>query len=186
MSFLPANKLPCTIWLTGLPCSGKSTIAQLLHQKFLNRKIPSIVLDGDDLRSGLNKDLDFSDSGRKESVRRAVEVSKLLMNAGVFVIVALISPFEEDRVWAKDYLGEENFLLAYVNCPLNICRDRDIKGLYQKAKEGIIKNFTGVDSLYEIPSQPNIILDTHLFSPATSTDHVWCVVEKSKLRAIDL
>lgn len=162
-----------TIWLTGLSSSGKSTLASLLQKRFLWEQISSVILDGDELRKGLNKDLDLSIAGRKENIRRSVEVCKLMMNAGVVVIAALISPFEEDREWARHYLGKENFLLVYVDCPLEICQARDVKGLYRKAREGVIQNLTGVGSPYEIPRKPDLTLETHLLSPEKCVEMTW-------------
>jgi adenylyl-sulfate kinase len=172
---------PFTIWLTGLPSSGKSTIACLLQRQFEDGQISSIILDGDELRKGLNRDLDLSDAGRKENIRRSVEVCKLMMKAGVVVIAALISPFEEDREWARQYLGKENFLLVYLDCPLDICKARDVKGLYRKASEGVIQNLTGVGSPYEIPNRPDLTLETHLASPKTCVTTTWNLIKRFEI-----
>ena len=165
MNYCKAEYTPFTVWLTGLPSSGKSTIASLLHNHFKDENVASAILDGDELRKGLNKDLDLSVAGRKENIRRSVEVCKLMMSAGLVVIAAFISPFEEDRDWARHYLGKERFFLIYLDCPLEVCQTRDVKGLYQKAKEGIIQNLTGLDAPYEIPFDPDLKLETHTTSP---------------------
>jgi adenylyl-sulfate kinase len=177
MNYRSERYRPFTIWLTGLPSSGKSTIASLLQERFNDKHISSVILDGDELRKGLNKDLDLSVAGRKENIRRSVEVCKLMMNAGVVVIAALISPFEADREWAKQYLGKENFFLIYLNCPLEICQARDVKGLYRKAREGIIQNLTGVSSPYEIPLRPDLTLETHLDPPTTCVETTLSLIE---------
>jgi adenylyl-sulfate kinase len=172
---------PFTIWLTGLPSAGKSTIASLLHRRLMNEQVSSVILDGDELRKGLNKDLDLSTAGRKENIRRSVEVCKLIMNAGVVVVAALISPFEEDREWARQYLGKENFLLVYLDCPLEVCQVRDVKGLYRKASKGIIQNLTGVGSPYEVPGTPDLILETHLVSPKICVEMTWNLIKQLQI-----
>jgi adenylyl-sulfate kinase len=153
------------IWLTGLSGSGKSTVAnELSLQLFQSGKI-SFILDGDNIRMGLNKDLGFSDGDRKENIRRIAEVAKLISDAGVIVITSFISPFAEERTKAKEIIGEENFIEVYVSTPLDVCEVRDPKGLYKKARNGEIPNFTGIDSPYEVPQNPDIILETEKFSP---------------------
>lgn len=151
---------PSLYWFTGLSGSGKSTLASGLEVHFYNRGYNTYILDGDNIRSGLNSDLDFSDESRKENIRRIAEVSKLFLDAGVIVITAFISPFESERQFARSLVGEENFYEIHVNCPIEICEQRDVKGLYKKARAGKIKNFTGVDSPFEIPKDPDLIVDT--------------------------
>lgn len=139
------------IWLTGLSGSGKSTIANELAIKLQEKGKLAYILDGDNIRMGLNKDLGFSDDDRKENIRRIAEVAKLLSDAGMIVITAFISPFREERERAKDIIGRDNFLEVYVKADLEVCEERDPKGLYKKARAGEIKQFTGIDSPYEEP-----------------------------------
>ncbi len=151
---------PMLIWLSGLSGSGKSTIANELEKKLYNNGFLSYLLDGDNIRVGLNNDLGFTDEGRKENIRRIAEVSRLMIDAGLIVITAFISPFEEERALAKSLVLEDNYFLVHVDCTVEKCEERDVKGLYKKARSGEIKNFTGIDSPYEIPKNPNLIVDT--------------------------
>ena len=148
------------IWLSGLSGSGKSTIANELEKKLYKNGFLSYLLDGDNIRVGLNNDLGFTDEGRKENIRRIAEVSRLMIDAGLIVITAFISPFEEERTLAKSLVLEDNYFLVHVDCSVEKCEERDVKGLYKKARSGEIKNFTGIDSPYEIPKNPNLIVDT--------------------------
>jgi adenylyl-sulfate kinase len=149
------------LWFTGLSASGKSTIARVLEQKLFLQGLRTIILDGDNTRIGINKDLDFSDQGRKENIRRVAEIAKLMNDAGVIVIASFISPFEEDRLLAKEIIGENFFIEVYVDANLQTCIARDPKGLYLLANQGKIKNFTGINSPYQIPTDPAIHLDTN-------------------------
>lgn len=149
-----------TIWLTGLSGSGKSTIANSLDLQLISMGVRSYVLDGDNTRLGLNKDLNFSEEDRTENIRRAAEVAKLMNDAGLVVVTAFISPFEKDRDLAKTIIGEESFLEVYINTPLSICEKRDTKGLYKKARSGLMINMTGIDSPYEAPELPDLSIDT--------------------------
>lgn len=151
---------PKLIWLTGLSGSGKSTLASALEVDLFNRGAHTYILDGDNIRSGLNNDLDFSDNHRKENIRRIAEVSKLFIDAGTVVLTAFISPFEEDRESVRNLIGAENFIEVFVECPLEVCEQRDVKGLYAKARAGLIKNFTGIDSPFELPENPDIKVNT--------------------------
>ncbi|MDW3196207.1 MAG: adenylyl-sulfate kinase [Cytophagales bacterium] len=151
---------PKLIWFTGLSGSGKSTLASELEVDLFNKGAHTYILDGDNIRSGLNNDLDFSDSHRKENIRRIAEVSKLFVDSGTVVLTAFISPFEEDREAVKNLVGAENFIEVFVECPLEVCEQRDVKGLYAKARAGLIKNFTGIDSPFEAPKNPNIKVNT--------------------------
>ena len=152
--------LPKVIWFVGLSGSGKSTLASELEDRLFKKGFNTYILDGDNIRSGLNNDLDFSDQSRKENIRRISEVAKLFADAGVIVLTAFISPFEEDRKIARQLIGDKDFIEIYVDCPLEVCEERDVKGLYKKAREGKIKNFTGIDSPFEIPKNPEVIVDT--------------------------
>jgi adenylylsulfate kinase len=148
------------VWLTGLSGSGKSTIANELAIKLQQEGKLAYILDGDNVRMGLNKDLGFSDDDRKENIRRIAEVAKLLSDAGVIVITAFISPFREEREEAKNIIGRDNFVGVYVEAPLMVCEDRDPKGLYKKARNGEIPMFTGIDSPYEEPINADLTIST--------------------------
>lgn len=150
------------IWFTGLSGSGKSTLASALEVALFNEGYRTYLLDGDNIRTGLNKDLAFTDEGRNENIRRIGEVSNLFVDAGVILLSAFISPFRADREQVKNIVGEENFIEVFVDCPLEICEKRDVKGLYKKARAGEIKNFTGIDSPYEAPEDPAIVVPTHI------------------------
>ena len=167
---------PLLIWLSGLSGSGKSTIANELEKKLFENGYLSYLLDGDNIRVGLNKDLGFSDEDRKENIRRISEVSRLMLDAGLIVITAFISPFEEERELAKSLVKEENYFLVHVDCSVEKCEERDVKGLYKKARAGEIKNFTGIDSPYEIPKNPNLIVDTEKESISESVDKIYTAI----------
>ncbi|KRF60900.1 adenylyl-sulfate kinase [Peribacillus butanolivorans] len=152
------------LWFTGLSGSGKSTIANAVAKELYNRNIRSYVLDGDNIRHGLNKDLGFSEEDRTENIRRIGEVSKLFVDSGQFVLTAFISPFRADRQIVRDLLEEGEFIEVYIKCPIEECEVRDPKGLYDKARKGIIKDFTGIDSPYEEPEQPEIVLESNQYS----------------------
>lgn len=149
------------IWMTGLSGSGKSTLALQFEYFLFTQKFKTFLLDGDTVRNGLNKDLGFSDDDRKENLRRIAEVSKLMIDSGLIVISAFISPFKAERELIKEIVGAENFVEVFVDCPLEECEKRDVKGLYDKARKGMIKNFTGIDSPYEKPENPDIHLKTN-------------------------
>ncbi len=147
------------LWFTGLSGSGKSTIAREVEKKLYEKGILSYVLDGDNIRHGLNKDLAFSPKDREENIRRIAEVAKLFYDAGIFVMVCFISPYRKDRDLARKLIGKE-FVEVYVKCPVEECEKRDPKGLYKKARNGEIKDFTGVDAPYEEPENAEIVVDT--------------------------
>ena len=151
---------PVVIWFTGLSGSGKSTIANALEKKLYALGKHTYMLDGDNVRHGLNKDLGFTDADRVENIRRIAEVAKLMVDAGLIVLTAFISPFSAERQMARDLLGENEFVEVFVNTPLAIAEQRDPKGLYKKAREGVLKNFTGIDSPYEQPEHAELVLDT--------------------------
>ncbi|WP_053362982.1 adenylyl-sulfate kinase [Bacillus sp. FJAT-27251] len=152
----------CVIWFTGLSGSGKSTLANALDLLLFQQGLHSYVLDGDNIRHGLNRDLSFGKEDRQENIRRIGEVAKLFVDSGQIVCTAFISPFREDRNLVRDMFDEGEFIEVYVNCPINICEDRDPKGLYQRARKGEIPEFTGISSPYEAPAEPEISLDTSL------------------------
>lgn len=151
------------IWFTGLSGSGKSTVANVLYKTLIEKGYASYLLDGDNLRHGLNSDLGFSERDRKENIRRVKEVSNLFVDAGLITITTFISPFRSDRENVRELLGDR-FIEVYVKCPLEVCEQRDPKGLYKKARAGEIKDFTGIDSKYESPNNPEIKVETHNFS----------------------
>lgn len=152
----------CTIWFTGLSGSGKSTIATALHAKLIESGTRAYMLDGDVLRTGLCSDLGFSADDRKENIRRIAEVSKLLADAGLIVLVSAISPFEADRMRARSIHERAGlkYVEVFVDTPLSVCESRDPKGLYKKARAGLIPQFTGIDSPYEAPRAPELALKT--------------------------
>ena len=169
------------IWFTGLSGSGKSTLANNLEKKLLSEGILTYILDGDNIRGGLNKDLDFTENGRVENIRRIGEVAKLMTDAGVVVLTAFISPFKEDRNTVRRLLNDGEFIEIYVKCDLNTCEERDVKGLYSKAREGKIKNFTGIDSPYEEPVNPEITVDTSVMNINDCVETIYKYIEP-KLR----
>lgn len=156
-----------TIWMTGLSASGKSTLAFALERELWARGRACFVLDGDNVRHGLNRNLGFSDEDRTENIRRISEVAKLMNDAGLIVITAFISPFRKDRESAGQIIGPERFKEVYVSTPLAACETRDPKGLYQKARAGLVKEFTGIHSPYEPPLNPTLSLDTNEIDFAT-------------------
>jgi len=151
---------PATIWLTGLSGAGKSTIAFQLEKQLVAAGHPAFVLDGDNIRHGLCRDLGFSPDYRHENIRRIAEVAKLLNDAGLLVIVAFISPFLRDRAMAQEIVGPERFVEAHLSADIGVCEARDPKGLYRKARAGEIPEFTGVTSPYEAPERPAVVVDT--------------------------
>lgn len=172
------NQKPLLIWFTGLSGSGKSTLAVQLEAVLHAKGYKTYLLDGDNIRAGINKDLSFTDADRIENIRRIGEVANLMLDAGVIVLSAFISPFQADREQVKTIVGAEKYFEVFVDTPLEICEQRDVKGLYKKARAGEIKNFTGIDSAYEIPVQPDIIIQTHILSVNDSLDLLFSAVEK--------
>ncbi len=146
------------LWFTGLSGSGKSTLANEVEGELYKLGIHTYILDGDNIRYGLNKDLDFSEEGRRENIRRIGEVAKLFVDAGIIVLTAFISPFRKDREQVRNLLGEGNFIEIFVDAELETCEERDPKGLYKKARKGEIKDFTGISSPYEKPIEPEILI----------------------------
>ncbi len=151
---------PCVLWFTGLSGSGKSTVANAVEQKLFEAGCHSYLLDGDNVRHGINKDLSFSDEDRVENIRRIGEISKLFVDSGLIVLTAFISPFIADRQQVRELVGDAEFLEVFIDTPIEICEQRDPKGLYQKARKGEIKHFTGIDSPYEAPENAEIVVKT--------------------------
>ncbi len=151
---------PCVLWYTGLSGSGKSTIANAVDQKLFELGCHTYLLDGDNVRHGLNGDLTFSDKDRVENIRRIGEVSRLFVDSGLIVSTAFISPFQSDRDMARDLVENNQFIEVFVDTPIEVCEQRDPKGLYKKARAGEIKNFTGIDSTYQAPSAAEVHLKT--------------------------
>ena len=175
------NQKPVTIWLTGLSGSGKTTIAMLLEKKLMDIGNRSYVLDGDNLRFGINKDLGFSSADRKENIRRVSEISSLMNQAGLIVITSFISPYKKDRDMAKNVIGDNNFLEVYIDTPISECEKRDPKGLYKKVRSGELQNFTGIDDLYEEPENPSIVIPTLDYQPEEATDLIINYLKKNKI-----
>jgi len=178
-----AQKLqrPCILWFTGLSGSGKSTIAGALEQKLFELGHHTYLLDGDNVRHGLNKDLGFSDSERVENIRRIGEMSKLFADAGLIVLSAFISPFRSDRRMVRDLVEDGEFVEIHMSTPLSVCEQRDPKGLYKKARQGEIKNFTGIDSAYEAPESPEITLNTAEYDIEACVDKVISYLKQQKI-----
>jgi adenylyl-sulfate kinase len=164
------NQEPKLIWFTGLSGSGKSTLAVQLEAALHAQGFKTYLLDGDNIRSGLNKDLSFTDDARVENIRRISEVCKLFLDAGVVLLSAFISPFRADRDQVKSIVGADNYIEVFVDAPLEVCEQRDVKGLYKKARAGEVKNFTGITSPYERPSNPDIIIETDKTSVEASLE----------------
>lgn len=158
------HQRPKLIWFTGLSGSGKSTLSVQFEYQLYALGFKTFLLDGDNVRSGLNKNLGFNDQDRKENIRRIAEVARLFLDAGVVVLAAFISPFQADRDFVKKIVGEENYIEIFVDCPVEVCEQRDTKGLYKKARAGEIKDFTGISSPYEKPLNPAIRIQSHLQS----------------------
>lgn len=154
------NQRPCVLWFTGLSGAGKSTLANAVEALLYQKQHHSYILDGDNIRHGLNNGLGFSDADRIENIRRIGEVSKLLVDAGLIALTAFISPFRADRDLVRNLFTGNEFIEIYVQAPLDVCEQRDPKGLYKKARAGEIKNFTGIDSRYEEPVSPELVVNT--------------------------
>ena len=158
------NQKPKLIWFTGLSGSGKSTLAVQLEAALHAQGFKTYLLDGDNIRSGLNKDLTFTDDARIENIRRISEVCRLFLDAGVVLLSAFISPFQADRDQVRSIVGSENYIEIFVDAPLEVCEQRDVKGLYKRARAGEVKNFTGISSPYEKPSAPDVVITTDKMS----------------------
>jgi adenylylsulfate kinase len=160
------------LWFTGLSGSGKSTIAGRVEETLYERGFTTYLLDGDNMRTGLNSDLGFTEKDRRENIRRIGEVAKLFIDSGVIVIAALISPLKTDRKMVRDMVGNDEFIEIFINCPLEVCEERDTKGLYKKARNGEIKDFTGVSSPFEPPVKPEIEIFSNEMSAKSAADRI--------------
>ncbi len=160
------------IWVIGLSGSGKSSIANVLEQKLFEQGHHTFLLDGDNVRAGLNSDLNFSLASRSENIRRAGEVAKLMMDAGTVCIAAFITPLKKDRDFVKSLIGEKDFVEVYVDCPVAVCESRDVKGLYAKARKGEISNFTGINSPFEAPENPDVRINSDQLSVTEGVNKV--------------
>jgi len=175
------NHQPCVIWFTGLSGSGKSTVADALEQKLHGAGRHTYLLDGDNVRHGLCRDLGFTDADRVENIRRVAEVAKLMADAGLIVIASFISPFSNERAMAREIADDVPFVEVFVNTPLAVCEARDPKGLYKKARAGELENFTGVDSIYEAPSHPDITLQAGERPPEALVEQIMNHLSSKKL-----
>lgn len=172
------NQKGVTIWLTGLSGSGKSTIAVELEHALIENRHQAYILDGDNIRHGLNKNLGFSSEDRTENIRRIGEVAKLFTDAGIITITAFISPYREDRDAVRRLLSDGEFIEVYVKCPLDVCEERDTKGLYKKARAGEVKDFTGISAPYEEPLNPELTIDSSKLTVEESTRAVLNYLEE--------
>ena len=172
---------PCLLWFTGLSGSGKSTIANALDVALYHEGYHTFLLDGDNVRHGLNRDLGFSNEDRVENIRRIGEVSKLFADAGLIVLSAFISPFASDRRLVRNVFPAGEFIEVFMDAPLATCEERDPKGLYRKARSGEIHDFTGIDSPYEAPAHPEITLDTSNLSVDACVDNLLCYLKERNL-----
>lgn len=154
------NQKPLVVWFSGLSGSGKTTLSDALDKELTNRGFKTYILDGDKLRDGLCRDLGFSEKDRAENIRRVGEVAALMIDAGLVVLAALISPFARDRDMVRDVIGINNLIRVFVDCPIEVCEQRDVKGLYKKARAGEIKEFTGISSPFEIPVNSELVVKT--------------------------
>jgi len=176
MNALPRGKPPVTFWLTGLSGSGKSTLALALEERLAGVGLACYVLDGDNVRQGLSRDLGYSPNDRRENIRRVAEVARLFNDAGLIAVVAFISPYREDREMARAIVGPDRFLEIYLDVDIAVCERRDPKGLYAKAREGKLSDFTGVSAPYEPPTAPALAVDTGALSVGESADRVMALV----------
>jgi adenylylsulfate kinase len=175
------NHKSVVLWFTGLSGSGKSTMSHALEERLFNKGCRTFVLDGDNVRHGLNSNLGFSNKDRKENIRRIGEVSKLMMEAGFIIMTAFISPFREDRIAVRNLIPNGDFIEIYCKASLETCEARDVKGLYKRARAGEIKNYTGISSPYEVPENADLIIDTE---QETIEDSVSIIISFLKKKTI--
>jgi adenylyl-sulfate kinase len=166
------HQKPLVLWMTGLSGAGKTTIAIELEKKLFGENYKTVLLDGDNIRSGLNSNLSFSETDRTENIRRIAEVAKLFAGNGIIVIAGFISPLESMRKMAKDIIGND-YADVFVSCPMEVCEQRDVKGLYRKARLGELKDFTGVDAGYESPVDPSLVVETDKYSIVECVERIY-------------
>ena len=169
------------LWFTWLPSSGKSTLANEVEKRLISTGIRTYILDGDNVRTGLCKDLGFSEEDRAENIRRIGEVSKLFVDAGCIVLSAFVSPYRRDRDAVRALVDDGEFVEVFVKCPVEVCEGRDVKGLYKKAREGVIKGFTGIDDPYEEPLSPEILIETDKISLDEGVEHIMGYLTERKV-----
>ncbi|MEZ4874784.1 MAG: adenylyl-sulfate kinase [Flavobacteriaceae bacterium] len=169
------------VWFTGLSGSGKSTLANALEKKMMEKGMHTYILDGDNVRKGLNSNLSFSPEDRTENIRRIAEVAHLMVDAGLVVLSAFVSPYRKDREAVKSIVGEDYFVEVFVNTPLEACEKRDVKGLYAKARAGEIKDFTGINAPYEAPLSPTVAIDTTVTSVEDSVEIIFKAIANKLL-----
>jgi bifunctional enzyme CysN/CysC len=172
------GQVPRVVWFTGLSGAGKSTIANMVEKRLHAEGRHTYLLDGDNVRHGLNKNLGFTEEDRVENIRRVAEVAKLMVDAGLIVLVSFISPFRAERRMARELMGEGEFVEVFVDTPLSVAEQRDVKGLYKKARAGELKNFTGVDSPYEPPEHAEIVIDTTTLTPEDAAEAIFDWLER--------
>ncbi len=175
------NQRSCVLWFTGLSGAGKSTVANALEQRLFAQGYHSYLLDGDCIRQGLNKDLGFAEADRTENIRRVGEMARLMTEAGLIVLSAFISPFTQDRQLVRDLFAAGDFVEIFMSTALSVCEQRDPKGLYKKARAGVISQFTGIDSPYEPPKNPELMLDMAEQSVEMAVDRVWAYLVKAQI-----
>ena len=176
------QQMPCVLWFTGLSGAGKSTIANLVEKKLFAEGRHTYLLDGDNVRHGLNRDLGFTDADRVENIRRVAEVAALMADAGLIVLVSFISPFRAEREMARGLFAAGEFVEVHVDASLQTAERRDTKGLYRKARQGQLRNFTGIDSPYEAPTAPEIRIDTEACTPEEAADAIVTYLTANRLR----
>lgn len=181
MSVIESSDSAFVIWFTGISGAGKSTIAQVVEERLRSEGISVHNLDGDSLRHGLNRDLGFSDADRAENIRRVAELARLFNNVGMTVLVAVISPFREGRDAARGLIAPGRFVEVHVDTPLEVAEQRDVKGLYKRARSGQLKSFTGIDSPYEAPVAPEVRIDSTFETPAAAAAEVFRVLREMGL-----
>jgi bifunctional enzyme CysN/CysC len=172
---------PCILWFTGYSGAGKSTIANIVETRLYGLAHHTHLLDGDNVRQGLCRDLGFTEADRIENIRRVAEVARLMLDAGLIVLTAFISPFRAERRMARSLVGDDEFIEIFVDTPLSVAESRDVKGLYDKARKGQIKDFTGIDSPYEIPENPEILIDTTTMSADQSAQAILVYLAENEI-----